>query len=129
MAFDTGKFSSLMTRTNGEIVPTMPDDEEFSANQIGAYVAGTPEMVGETHDGFFSSEQGRQGTRIARQRIGNIDVWRNGRRREILWAGYFLHIQDTWPSTGSVAGDNLALHGNPNRYRVVATHGELSHHS
>ena len=62
MAFDTGKFLSFMIRTNGEIVPTMPDDEEFSANQIGAYVAGTPEMVGETHDGFllFQSKEGKE---------------------------------------------------------------------
>ena len=62
MAFDTGKFLSFMIRTNGEIVPTMPDDEEFSASQIGAYVAGTPEVVGETHDGFllFQSKEGTE---------------------------------------------------------------------
>jgi hypothetical protein len=42
-----------MIRTNGEIVPTMPDDEEFSAQQIRDYVAGTPEVVGETQDGFI----------------------------------------------------------------------------
>src|SRR5678815_6194095 len=62
MAFDTGKFLSFVIRTNGEIVPTMPDDEEFSASQIGAYVAGTPEVVGETHDGFllFQSKEGTE---------------------------------------------------------------------
>jgi len=51
-----------MIRTNGEIVPTMPDDEEFSAQQIRDYVAGTPEVVGETQDGFivFQSAEAKE---------------------------------------------------------------------
>ena len=81
MAFDTGKFLSFVIRTNGEIVPTMPDDEEFSASQIGAYVAGTPEVVGETHDGFllFQSKEGTE--RGSPVNELNVDVWRNWRTR------------------------------------------------
>jgi len=44
---------SFIIQTNGEIVPAMPDDEEFSPQQIRDYVAGPPEVVCQTHDGFF----------------------------------------------------------------------------
>ena len=53
---------SFIIRTTGEIVPAMPDDEEFSPQQIRDYVAGTPEMVCRTHDGFFlfHNKEGRE---------------------------------------------------------------------
>jgi len=44
---------SFIIKTNGEIVPAMPDDDEFSPQQIRDYVAGTPELFCETHDGFY----------------------------------------------------------------------------
>jgi len=44
---------SFIIKTSGEIVPAMPDDEEFSPQQIRDYVAGPPELFCETHDGFF----------------------------------------------------------------------------
>ena len=44
---------SFIIKTNGEIVPAMPDDEEFSPQQLGDYVAGTPEVFCQTHDGFY----------------------------------------------------------------------------
>jgi len=44
---------SFIIRTNGEIVPTMPDDEEFSPQQIRDHVAGQPELFCRTHDGFY----------------------------------------------------------------------------
>ena len=44
---------SFIIKVNGEIVAAMPDDEEFSPQQIRDYVAGPPEMLGQTHDGFF----------------------------------------------------------------------------
>ena len=61
MAFDLCDFLSFMIRSNGEIVPMMPDDEEFSAQQIRDYVAGPPEVVGETPDGFilFQNKDGK----------------------------------------------------------------------
>ena len=61
---DPGEFLSFMIRTNGDIVPTMPDDEEFSIEQIKAYVAGTPEVVGRTPEGYIlfqSKENHEQG--------------------------------------------------------------------
>jgi len=53
---------SFIIRTNGEIVPAMPDDEEFSPQQIRDYVAGPPELVCQTHDGFFlfHNKEGKQ---------------------------------------------------------------------
>jgi hypothetical protein len=44
---------SFIIKTTGEIVPAMPDDEEFSPSQLRDYVAGPPEVVCKTHDGFF----------------------------------------------------------------------------
>ena len=44
---------SFIIRTDGEIVPAVPDGEEFSPEQICRYVAGPPELVCRTHDGFL----------------------------------------------------------------------------
>jgi len=44
---------SFIIKTSGEIIPAMPDDEEFSPQQIRDYVAGPPELFCETHDGFY----------------------------------------------------------------------------
>ena len=56
------EFLSFMIRSSGDIVPTMPDDEEFSMQQIRDYVAGTPEVLGQTQDGYllFQSKEGRE---------------------------------------------------------------------
>ena len=53
---------SFIIKTSGEIVPAMPDDEEFSPQQIRDYVAGPPELFCETHDGFFlfHNKEGRE---------------------------------------------------------------------
>ncbi|MFY9673424.1 MAG: hypothetical protein WAK13_03185 [Terriglobales bacterium] len=53
---------SFIIRTNGEIVPAMPDDDEFSPQQIRDYVAGPPELFCQTHDGFFlfHNKEGKQ---------------------------------------------------------------------
>ena len=44
---------SFIIKAGGEIIPAMPDDEEFSPQQIRDFVAGPPELLGPTHDGFF----------------------------------------------------------------------------
>ena len=53
---------SFIIRPSGEIVPAMPDDDEFSPQQIRDYVAGPPEVVCQTHDGFFlfHNKEGKQ---------------------------------------------------------------------
>ena len=53
---------SFIIKTSGEIVPAMPDDEEFSPQQIRDYVAGPPEVFCQTHDGFFlfHNKEGRE---------------------------------------------------------------------
>jgi hypothetical protein len=57
-----GEFLSFIIRINGEIVPTMPNNEEFSLQQIRDYVAGTPEVVGRTPEGYivFQSKENHQ---------------------------------------------------------------------
>jgi hypothetical protein len=43
---------SYIIRTDGEFVPAMPDDGEFSAQEIRDYVAGPPEIACFTPDGY-----------------------------------------------------------------------------
>ena len=43
---------SYIIRVNGEWVPAMPDDEEFSSQQIRDYVAGSPWVTCSTPDGY-----------------------------------------------------------------------------
>ena len=43
---------SYIIRFNGEFVPAMPEDEEFSIQEIRDYVAGPPEVVCFTSDGY-----------------------------------------------------------------------------
>ena len=44
---------SFIIKVNGEIVPAMPDDAEFSIQELRDYVAGPPEFLCETRDGFL----------------------------------------------------------------------------
>jgi len=53
MTFDRKNFPSFIIKTTGEITPTIPDDEEFSGQQIHDHVAGFPEVICETCDGFL----------------------------------------------------------------------------
>jgi len=50
---DPAKNLSFIIKTSGEIVPATPDGNEFSPEQIRDYVAGPPELLCQTHDGFF----------------------------------------------------------------------------
>jgi hypothetical protein len=53
MNLDQANNLSFIIKTTGEIVPAMPDDEQFSQSQLRDYVAGPPEVVCKTRDGFF----------------------------------------------------------------------------
>jgi hypothetical protein len=53
MAFDRKNFLSFIIKTTGEVIPAMPDEEEFSIQQIRDHVAGRPEVICETCDGFL----------------------------------------------------------------------------
>lgn len=44
---------SFILKVNGEILPAMPDDEEFSAQELEDFVAGPPEVICETAEGFL----------------------------------------------------------------------------
>jgi len=60
---DAPAFSlSYIININGKIVGAMPDDEEFSAQEISDFVAGAPETLCETPDGFvlIHNKNGRQ---------------------------------------------------------------------
>jgi len=50
---DQAKNLSFIIKATGEIVPTIPEGNEFSPEQIRDYVAGPPELFCRTHDGFF----------------------------------------------------------------------------
>lgn len=62
MHFDHTSFLSFIIKTTGEILPAMPDDEEFSVQQLRDYVAGPPEVLCETRDGYllFHNREGQQ---------------------------------------------------------------------
>ena len=53
MQLDRSTNLSFIVKTSGEILPLMPDDEEFSLQQIRDYVAGPPEVLCETRDGYL----------------------------------------------------------------------------
>jgi len=53
MDFDRSTNLSYILKISGEILPLMPDDEEFSVQQIRDYVAGPPEVLCQTRDGYL----------------------------------------------------------------------------
>ena len=53
MRFDRKNFFSFIIKTSGEVIPAMPDEEEFSIQQIRDHVAGRPEVLCETREGFL----------------------------------------------------------------------------
>lgn len=53
MTVDRKDFLSFLIKPSGEVVPAMPHEEEFSAQQIWDQVAGYPELICETCDGFL----------------------------------------------------------------------------
>ncbi|HVN20647.1 MAG TPA: hypothetical protein VMU05_17810 [Dongiaceae bacterium] len=58
---------SFIVKTTGEMVRTMPDEEEFTPSQIRDYVAGPPQVVCETRDGFLlfqNRDAGAQGLQV-----------------------------------------------------------------
>ena len=52
MQFELAANLSFIIKTTGEILAAMPDDDEFSPQQIRDYVAGPPEVLCRTRDGF-----------------------------------------------------------------------------
>jgi hypothetical protein len=53
MTVDRKDFLSFLIKPSGEVVPAMPHEEEFSVQQIRDHVAGYPELICETCDGFL----------------------------------------------------------------------------
>lgn len=53
MHLDRSTNLSFIVKASGEILPLMPDDEEFSLQQIRDYVAGPPEVLCQTRDGYL----------------------------------------------------------------------------
>lgn len=53
MRFNRKNFFSFIIKTSGEVIPAMPDEEEFSIQQIRDHVAGRPEVICETREGFL----------------------------------------------------------------------------
>ena len=63
MTFDRKNFLSFLIRPNGEVISTMPHEEEFSIEQIRDHVAGQPEVICETSDGFLLFRNRDAGTK------------------------------------------------------------------
>ena len=53
MAFNRKNFLSFIINPSGEVIPAMPHEEEFSVQQIRDHIAGHPEVLCETCDGFL----------------------------------------------------------------------------
>lgn len=53
MTVDRKHLLSFLIKPSGEVIPAMPHEEEFSLEQIRDHVAGQPEVICETCDGFL----------------------------------------------------------------------------
>ena len=53
MLFEPASFLSFILKPTGEVLAAMPDDEEFSLQQLRDYVAGPPEVLCETVEGYL----------------------------------------------------------------------------
>ena len=53
MMMDRKNFLSFIIKPSGEVIPAMPHEEEFSLQQIRDHIAGCPELICETCDGFL----------------------------------------------------------------------------
>jgi hypothetical protein len=53
MPFNQKKLLSFIIKPSGEVIPAMPHEEEFSLEQIRDHIAGHPEVICETCDGFL----------------------------------------------------------------------------
>ena len=53
VTFDRNNFFSFIVKTTGEVIAAMPDEEEFSIQQIRDHVADHPELICETREGFL----------------------------------------------------------------------------
>lgn len=92
---------SFIIKTSGEIVPAMPDDEEFSPQQIRDYVAGPPEVFCETHDGFYLFRNRESKTRgLPRNELATAMYLRSQQENEGLLGKVFVahpaHIAAYW---------------------------------
>ena len=61
MQFDRASNLSFIIKTSGHVLASMPDEEEFSPRHIRDYVAGPPEVLCETRDGYllFHNREGK----------------------------------------------------------------------
>lgn len=63
MTVDSKDFLSFLIEPSGEVIPTMPHEEEFSVEQIRDHVVGRPEVICETCDGFLLFRDRDAGTK------------------------------------------------------------------
>lgn len=124
MRFDRNDFFSFIIKTTGEVIPAMPDEEEFSIDQIRDHVAGRPEVVCETSDGFLlfrSRDANTKGLPV--NPIATLVYAENSRQPSPVIGRVFLahpeHVPPFWRKTVSLsvsrdcAGENLSSPGIP----------------
>jgi len=94
---------SYIISPSGQIVSAMPDDDEFSLQEIRDYVAGPPEVACETSDGFvmFRNREGREWG-LASNRVAGI-IARLAQHSGSILGRVFLahpdHVPSHWKKT------------------------------
>jgi hypothetical protein len=102
---------SFMIKRMAKIVPTMPDDEEFSFQQFRDYVAGPPEVVCQTHDGFilFHNKEG-EAKGLPRNELATSMYLDASRQGGCVAGRVFLahpdHIAPYWRKTKAIVWDD-----------------------
>lgn len=115
---------SFIIKAGGEIIPAMPDDEEFSPQQIRDFVAGPPELLGPTHDGFSSSTTAREKpadylpTTWPPVCIGGTRT-----ERRTFWAEFWWPTRITSRRTGRTQRSNQAVSHNGDSSKPEPSHG------
>ena len=100
--FDRNNFFSFILKTTGDVIRAMPDEEEFSVRQIGDHVAGHPEVICETSDGFLlfrNRDASTQGLPV--NPLATSVYWKYARRCCPVSGRAFLAHPDHVPPTGA----------------------------
>jgi hypothetical protein len=84
---------SYIIKLDGTIIPAMPDDEEFSIQQIRDYVAGPPEAVCETQDGYilFHNREGESRELPPNRFATSVYVETTQQERRVLGRAFLAH--------------------------------------
>lgn len=97
---------SYILKLDGSIVAAMPDDEEFSVQEIRDHVAGPPDVVCETPDGYalFHNREGESRGLPLNQLATSVYVGTTHRHGSVLGRAFLAHpahIATFWRRRGT----------------------------